>query len=475
MANPKNRQQVEDALRQELERDRTKTYVVEISPLGLVEMTRQNVTDGPREVMTRKCPTCDGDGIIVSEGTAAVEVERRIRALVTPGSRAKAFKVEVSAKIVGQLVGPDGSRLRELEELTKRRFFLVGLEDAHLDHMRLLEQGTVEKLAPPSPVEVGQEIELKLGEVGLHDARAGVGKVKGTEVVVADAAKLVGKKVKVRVVAVTEGAVYAVQVGPADELQPITAEAEAERPTRAKRPVKTADAADPVEEETVEAEPVEAEAAVPPKRTSRRAPAKKPVEAAAEGEAEQAEQAEKPASRRTRARKPAAAVDAEAAAEAEEAEAPAEESAEGEAPVTPRKRTRRGTRGGRGRKRKPTAGATEANGDGGLPEVAETVDAATEAETEAPEPPEAAEPVAPVIHLPDRDLGENGDEPGEDEGEAPAAQRKRTRRGTRGGRGRKRPAAVAAGEEASGVEEAAPADEGEGNWEYTPMSEWGDV
>ncbi len=106
MANPKNRQQVEDALRHELERDRTKTYVVEISPLGLVEMTRQNVTDGPREVMTRKCPTCDGDGIVVSEGTAAVEVERQLRALVTPGSRAKAFKVELNAKIAALLVGP---------------------------------------------------------------------------------------------------------------------------------------------------------------------------------------------------------------------------------------------------------------------------------------------------------------------------------------------------------------------------------
>src|SRR5438309_5839544 len=58
MANPKNRATVEEALRTELERDRTKTYVVEISPLGLVEMTRQNVTDGPAEVMTRKCPTC---------------------------------------------------------------------------------------------------------------------------------------------------------------------------------------------------------------------------------------------------------------------------------------------------------------------------------------------------------------------------------------------------------------------------------
>ncbi|HEX7627270.1 MAG TPA: Rne/Rng family ribonuclease, partial [Gaiellaceae bacterium] len=84
MASPKNRAAVEKALGEELERDRTKTYVVEISPLGLVEMTRQNVTDGPREVMTKKCPTCGGDGIVVSEHTAAVDIERRLRSLVTP-------------------------------------------------------------------------------------------------------------------------------------------------------------------------------------------------------------------------------------------------------------------------------------------------------------------------------------------------------------------------------------------------------
>ncbi|HEX9349748.1 MAG TPA: Rne/Rng family ribonuclease, partial [Gaiellaceae bacterium] len=60
MANPKNRANVEEALKTELERDRTKTYVVEISPLGLVEMTRQNVTEGPREILTQKCPTCAG-------------------------------------------------------------------------------------------------------------------------------------------------------------------------------------------------------------------------------------------------------------------------------------------------------------------------------------------------------------------------------------------------------------------------------
>ena len=108
MASPKNRAAVESALGEELERDRTKTYVVEISPLGLVEMTRQNVTDGPREVMTKKCPTCGGDGIVISEHTAAVDLERRLRSLVTPGSRDKAFKVEVAAKVAWLVAGPGG-------------------------------------------------------------------------------------------------------------------------------------------------------------------------------------------------------------------------------------------------------------------------------------------------------------------------------------------------------------------------------
>ena len=46
MASPKNRELCSGGPAKELETDRTKIYVVEISPLGLVEMTRQNVTDG---------------------------------------------------------------------------------------------------------------------------------------------------------------------------------------------------------------------------------------------------------------------------------------------------------------------------------------------------------------------------------------------------------------------------------------------
>ena len=360
MANPKNRQTVEDALRQELERDRTKTYVVEISPLGLVEMTRQNVTDGPREVMTRKCPTCGGDGIVVSESTTAVELERKLRSLVTPGSRAKAFKVELNAKIASLLAGPGGSRVAELEELTKRRFFFVGLDDVHLDHFRVLGQGAVEKLAPEAPVEVAQELDVKLGELGLHDPHAGVGKVDGYDVCVGGAAKLVGKKVRVRITSVMDGIAYAERVGAGTEAElPITAEGEAERPTRARRSTKSQEVLLVAEDEQGEATGgevgAEVETEAPAKPARKRSSTKTPVPAD-EPAAETEEAPAKPA--RSRKKK---AVEAEPeappteAAEAVEDGEPAADGgeggeAEGEAP---KKRTRRGTRGGRNRRRKP--------------------------------------------------------------------------------------------------------------------------
>ena len=145
MANPKNRATVEEALAAELERDRTKTYVVEISPLGLVEMTRQNVTDGPREILTKKCPTCGGDGIVLSETSAAVDAERRLRALAA-GSRTQAYQVELSAKVASILIGPGATRLAEIEATTKRRFF-ISEGGHHLDHFLVLAEGSVDEAA----------------------------------------------------------------------------------------------------------------------------------------------------------------------------------------------------------------------------------------------------------------------------------------------------------------------------------------
>ena len=69
MAHVSNRETVLATLEAELDTDRTKTYVVELSPLGLVEMTRQNTTDGARGILTRSCPCCQGKARTLSEET----------------------------------------------------------------------------------------------------------------------------------------------------------------------------------------------------------------------------------------------------------------------------------------------------------------------------------------------------------------------------------------------------------------------
>jgi ribonuclease G len=373
MANPKNRATVEEALKTELERDRTKTYVVEISPLGLVEMTRQNVTEGPREILTSKCPTCRGDGIVLSTHSAAIDAERKLRDLARNAKRGvEAFRVQLEEHVAAHLIGPGAERLAEIETLAKRRFFLDGKAGVPLDYFNVEAEGKLADIAPKSPVEEGSEVRLELVEVGEHDMHAGVGKLDGLDVCVADASKLIGKKVKVRVERVLNGIAYATLLQPAARKVegPITAEAEAEKPTRAPRKKKADEPKaqpkveqdeEPVAKEDEkparagqEPAPTEEEAPKPKKRTRRgsrggRGRKKKPATTAA---AENGQPEETPAVATIHVPSPDLGQEGETAA-----------STDGEQPAAPKKkRTRRGSRGGRNRRKKSTTSASSDSG-----------------------------------------------------------------------------------------------------------------
>jgi ribonuclease E len=62
-----NREAVEEAFRQALARDKTRTQVFPISELGLVEMTRKRVSEGLVETFSSTCPHCNGRGFVVDE------------------------------------------------------------------------------------------------------------------------------------------------------------------------------------------------------------------------------------------------------------------------------------------------------------------------------------------------------------------------------------------------------------------------
>ncbi len=66
----KNREAVLERLRAALAADKTTTQVHSVSSLGLVEMTRKNVSSGLIESFSEPCPTCDGRGLVLHEKAA---------------------------------------------------------------------------------------------------------------------------------------------------------------------------------------------------------------------------------------------------------------------------------------------------------------------------------------------------------------------------------------------------------------------
>ena len=161
MARARNRDAVLKTLRKSLDEDRTKTYVVEISPLGLVEMTRQNVTDGVREILTKACPTCEGEGVVLSEETVAIDVDRELRDLAAERPDSPAFLIRVNPKVASMLVGGHGmpGPIVEIEQETGRHFHFEGTEALPIDPFEVVLEGTREEVEERAlPFREGEEV-----------------------------------------------------------------------------------------------------------------------------------------------------------------------------------------------------------------------------------------------------------------------------------------------------------------------------
>jgi ribonuclease G len=212
MARARNRDQVLKMMRSALDQDRTKTYVVEVSPLGLVEMTRQNVTDGVREILTKRCPTCDGEGVVASEETVAIQIVRKLRDVVAAEPKPEAYLVRVNPLVAGELLKPD-SGLAELEEATGKRFHFEGGVALPLDTFEAVETGTSAEIEQRAlPFQVGEEVLVTIEEPHMYNSDDAVARVDAYVVSVAGAGRRIGERRLVRIESVGRSAASATLV-----------------------------------------------------------------------------------------------------------------------------------------------------------------------------------------------------------------------------------------------------------------------
>jgi ribonuclease G len=217
MARARNRDQVLKTLRKALDADKTKSYVVDVSPLGLVEMTRQNVTDGVREILTKRCPTCDGEGVVESEETVAISVVRRLRDLIEERSDPEAFLVRVNPKVAAELLRED-SPLHELEEQSDKHFHFEGGEALALGTFEVVDGGTRAQIEERAlPFQVGDEVLVRIEEPHMYNVDDAVARVDSYIVSVTGGGRFVGDRRLVRIESVGRAAATASLVGGAGD------------------------------------------------------------------------------------------------------------------------------------------------------------------------------------------------------------------------------------------------------------------
>ena len=110
-----HRQQVLKLLEKSLERDYAKTYVCDVSPLGLVEMTRKRTRESLEHVLCQACPTCGGNGFVKTAETVCYEIFREILRAVRQFD-ARELLVLASQEVVDLLLDEESDSLAELQQ-----------------------------------------------------------------------------------------------------------------------------------------------------------------------------------------------------------------------------------------------------------------------------------------------------------------------------------------------------------------------
>lgn len=174
MAKARNREAVQKALEEVLAHDRAKSSVMAISQLGLVEMTRQNVSEGVRELMVEECPMCTGHGVVHSQETLALDCYRMLEAAIT-GKKSKAYLVSASPEVVEMFTRHGHRLLHRLQEATHKTLYFVRTPGTLQDDIHILDHGPIAKVAPRSaPFKIGEEVWAKVSEPHMYDEGAAV-------------------------------------------------------------------------------------------------------------------------------------------------------------------------------------------------------------------------------------------------------------------------------------------------------------
>ncbi len=200
MENTEDDRMVLEQLKQYLKRDRTRSNVLGMTQLGLVEITRKKVGRRIDSILQKPCPFCQGSGRVLSEETMANKIERELKRIFSQ-TTAEAALIEAHPSVAALVIGSGGEHLGRLEKQLGRYIYIKGSSHLHPEDIEVKVTGKKEYVESYAfPVREGEILDLFIYEPHAANNNDGIGRIEGYVINVERAGSMAGKKVKVKIV-----------------------------------------------------------------------------------------------------------------------------------------------------------------------------------------------------------------------------------------------------------------------------------
>ena len=136
MVSYEHRNMVLAALKSGLKKDRTKSSVLGITELGLVEMTRKKMGKRLSSIMQKSCPLCQGSGRVIDEESIVRKLEREL-ARIFKETDVDTVLVEVNDSVEKYINECSNDYIRFMEDNYNKKIYIKGLYNMQCSEIKI--------------------------------------------------------------------------------------------------------------------------------------------------------------------------------------------------------------------------------------------------------------------------------------------------------------------------------------------------
>ena len=202
MSSARDRNHVVSTLEKALQKDRTRTKISHISPLGLIEMTRKRTGATISEIVNQACPYCQGRGEILSAESVSIQAERELKKRSSEVDD-EAFLVSAHPDVAAYLIGGGGVTADSIEKYVRRAVYIRANPDLHIETYEIVPGDIQEFEEQFAAYRKQQQVECEVVRSPFVSLPRSAAWANGYLVDLSNGGKYIGQKVRVRLTRVS--------------------------------------------------------------------------------------------------------------------------------------------------------------------------------------------------------------------------------------------------------------------------------